>query len=243
MPIPRRDADFLLYAQNFASCVQANHALYGLYQPDAVALVRITQEFEAALQLATSPLTKTAATVARKQDLRKTLEDMLRRYGATVKQNEGVDAEDKSALGVSRRNIARRKREVPARSPIVDVICATNGAHTLHYKDPGTPGSRGKPFGAVGLYLWVHIHPRSEPPSREKAQFRGKFPRSRFAVGFDEKDADQLATYWGQWVNRRGDVGPWSIPVSFTIAFGAGSNESEQSDSSDDDGDSLRRAA
>jgi hypothetical protein len=34
------------------------------------------------------------------------------------------------------------------------------------------------------------------------------------------------ATYWGRWASRRGDpgkVGPWSLPVSFTIAWGGAS--------------------
>ena len=32
------------------------------------------------------------------------------------------------------------------------------------------------------------------------------------------KDNKKIATYWGRWANSKGQVGPWSLPVSMTIA-------------------------
>lgn len=46
----------------------------------------------------------------------------------------------------------------------------------------------------------------------------GLYTRGPITVRF-EHDADcRKATYWARWVSRRGEFGPWSLPVSMSIA-------------------------
>ena len=52
----------------------------------------------------------------------------------------------------------------------------------------------------------------------EQAQFYGAFKKNPVAVGFDPADDGKVATYFARRASRRGDVGPWSLPVSMRIA-------------------------
>ena len=45
-----------------------------------------------------------------------------------------------------------------------------------------------------------------------------KFTRNPIVVPFAEADDGKIATYYGRWASVRGEVGPWSLPVSMRIA-------------------------
>ena len=51
-----------------------------------------------------------------------------------------------------------------------------------------------------------------------QSQFYGKFTRNPIEVAFDETKDGKNATYRARWASQRGEVGPWSVPVTFRIA-------------------------
>jgi hypothetical protein len=99
----------------------------------------------------------------------------------------------------------------------VSIIAATPGIQTLRYADSTTPDSSAKPFGATELQLFVVVGtaPASDP---EAASFYGKFTRNPIAVSFPPADNGKQATYFARWASRRGETGPWSLPVTMAIA-------------------------
>jgi hypothetical protein len=54
--------------------------------------------------------------------------------------------------------------------------------------------------------------------SPDTAGFYGAFTKNPVAVGFAGTDDGKMATYFARWASPRGDVGPWSLPVSMRIA-------------------------
>ena len=80
-----------------------------------------------------------------------------------------------------------------------------------------TPDSPAKPFGATELQLFrtIGTAPATDP---EQAQFYGKFTKNPVGVAFQPADNGKQATYFARWASRRGEVGPWSAPVSLAIA-------------------------
>jgi hypothetical protein len=61
---------------------------------------------------------------------------------------------------------------------------------------------------------------RHGPPAYDpkQAQFRGTVTRNSVHVGFEPSENGKVATYFARWAGRRGDVGPWSLPVFMRIA-------------------------
>jgi hypothetical protein len=80
-----------------------------------------------------------------------------------------------------------------------------------------TPDSPAKPFGASELQLFraVGTTPATDPNA---AQFYGKFTKNPMAINFNPADNGKQATYFARWASRRGEVGPWSNPISMAIA-------------------------
>ena len=101
--------------------------------------------------------------------------------------------------------------------PLLSIIGSLQGSQTLRFSDSTTPDSRKKPFGADMLELRVAV---AEEPVTDLDLARpcGIYSKNPIGVAFPEEDNKKVATYWGRWANTKGQFGPWSLPVSMTIA-------------------------
>lgn len=215
--MPDKDPQALLFMQNFATIIAANPAIYQLTAPDAAAITAAVAAFDTALTTATNPSTRTHVTVAIKDDARTAAEQLVRQFAALIKFNAGISDPDKIAIGVPPVNNSREPVDCPQTSPLLNIIAATPGKQTLRYADSMTPDSPAKPFGATELQLFraIGTAPATDPGA---AQFYGKFTRNPVAVNFNSADNGKQATYFARWASRRGEVGPWSAPISLAIA-------------------------
>lgn len=216
--IPSTDAALLAFSLNFSTLLTAAPATYGLTAPDAATIAGEHGQYETALALAVDPPTRTAVTVAAKDVARASLVAIIRQYAMIIRNDPNVTDPNKIALGLNPINDARTPINAPGTSPLLNVVFATPGGHTLRFADTLTPDSGKKPFGAMQLQLFVNVGVAAivDPTA---AQLYGQFTKNPVVVAFDAGDAGKVATYFGRWVGRRGDVGPWSLPVSMNIAF------------------------
>jgi hypothetical protein len=215
--IPRPDALALNWMQVFALGIQANPALFMLLASDAAAISAAVDLFAAAFAVANDPATRTPVSVNSKDVARNSAEQICRQYAVLIKNNAGVSDSDKISIGVRPVNPSRSPVNVPESSPLLNIIGATPGAHTVRYADTNTPDKAAKPFGAVQLQLFVAVGtgPVADPSA---AAFHGAFTKNPVGVAFDAADDGKVATYFGRWASRTGEVGPWSLPVSMRIA-------------------------
>jgi hypothetical protein len=215
--IPAKDAEASLWMQTFANGISANPSTYQLQSTDATTISNTVNAFKNALTVSVDPATRTATTIAVKDDARATAEALCRQYAINIKFNAGISDANKIAIGVRPVNPNRSPVNVPASSPLLNVVGATPGSQTVRYADTSTPDSGKKPFGAVQLQLFVAVG--TTPTNDETtAQLYGSFTKNPVGVGFSPDDDGKVATYFGRWVSRKGDVGPWSLPVSMRIA-------------------------
>lgn len=220
--VPRRDHDFSQWAMSFAQIVSDDPGRYAISPTEAQALTQWAQTFADALRQASEPVTRTQVAVSEKDAARNSTEAFFRNIAALIRVNNGISDSDKIALGIRPRNTSWTHVNVPDTSPLLRIIAATPGMHTLAYADTFTPTSRAKPFGAACLHLVMDVSFDGQPPSLERAKFVGSFTRQPMLVHHVPEHRGRQATYWGRWANRRGEMGPWSLPVSFTIANGGG---------------------
>ena len=85
--------------------------------------------------------------------------DIVRPYAQQIRANRGISNADKTALGLNVPDGTPTPVPAPSTSPILAVIGATPGEHTIRFADSATPDKRGKPFGAIGLQLFVAVGP------------------------------------------------------------------------------------
>jgi hypothetical protein len=215
--IPHRDAEALAWLQAFASGLSASPSTYQISSAEAAAIQNAVDAFAAAFADATEPSTRTPVTVAVKDEARNAAEQLCRQFAIMIKNNAGISNPEKIAIGVRPINPNREARTCPQTSPTLNVVAATPGTHTLRFADSLDPETRGKPFGATELQLFVAV--QDDPVNDwNEAKFVGKFTRNPMSVTFQPADNGKQATYFARWAGQRGDTGPWSGPVTMAIA-------------------------
>jgi hypothetical protein len=215
--IPPQDAAALGWMKTFAAKMVQSASTYMISQAEAQGIQNAVDLFDAAYHDAIDPEQRTPVMVAIKDDARNAAEQLCRQYAGLIKMNAGISDPDKIAAGVRPVNPTRNPIECAKTAPKLNVLAATFGVHTLKFSDVLTEESGAKPFGATELQLFVAIG--DEPIfDVEQAKFYNKFTRNPVAVAFAHQFNGKQATYFARWAGRRGDVGPWSNPVSLAIA-------------------------
>lgn len=215
--IPAEEDAALAWMTVFAAGLTNQGAVYMVSAADALAVTNAVSAFADALAITQDPATKTKVTVADKDLARLSAEQICRQFAMMIKENAGISDPDKIAIGVRPANNSREPIPAPDTSPLMNIIAATPGSMTLRYSDSMTPDTGRKPYGVISLQLFCHV---GETPTvnEDDALFLNNYTKNPIGVGFDPADDGKIATFFSRWQTRRGDVGPWSLPVSMRIA-------------------------
>lgn len=215
--ISPRDSEALGWCQTFAAGLSSNPGAYMISVAEAAAIQLAVDAFASSYADAIDPAQRTPVVVSIKDESRNAAVQLCRQYATLIKYNAGISNPDKIAIGVRPVNPNRDPIECPQSSPVVNVVAATPGTHTVRFADSLEPEKRAKPFGATEIQIYVAI--ADEPVTDwNEARFYGKFTKNPVAVAFEPADNAKQATYFARWAGRRGDTGPWSNGVTMAIA-------------------------
>lgn len=198
---------------------QCGPGKYGLDASDATIIANLNTQFGELYVLCQSAATRTTGLVTQKDAVKASAKATCRVYAQQIKVNLGVSDQDKIQLGLHINDTTPTPIPAPTTAPILDLIGMFSGQHQLRYADELTPGSTRKPPGAIQieLYRYVGVNATSD---FNLATLEGVYTRSPIQQTFEPEDANLIATYFARWRTQRGLVGPWSLPVAMTIAFG-----------------------
>lgn len=219
--IPSTDSAFARWLNNFAGLIAAGFANYGLVEGDATLLSASATSFAAAFAAASTPETRTSATIAEKDAQRAAATATVRPYAVTISRNAAVSDELKIGLGVNLPNTARTPVPTPTTAPTLAHLASTHLSALLGFRDSTTPTKKAKPFGAASLELRQQLgtSPAVDPDS---APLRGLFTKAPLTLSFQSGDVGKVATIWGRWITKSGpagvaQAGPWSPAISFGV--------------------------
>jgi len=216
--IPTQDSLLRDWSQNFQVYLAANFTALGELVGTAGFVTASANNYQTKYLLAVNPNTRTRATVADKDAAKASMLINLRPVAQRINANFAVTDAQRAALGLTVRDRVPTRIPVPITQPILDVTFATPGTHNLRFADALTPAARKKPFGAtqIQVYSTIDTNPALDP---DAAIFRGAFTKNAIQLSYNAADNGKTATIWARWMNRKGQVGPWSAPATFTIAF------------------------
>jgi hypothetical protein len=241
--IPAADGPFRDWLSNFSTLISQDAQKYGLEPSDAAVIANLLASYSAAYQVVQAPSTRTPSAVAQKDALKASAVASCRVYAQMVKANQGVDNEDKIALGIHVNDPTPTPIPAPTTAPLLNIVSAFSGSHEIRYADELTPASRKKAPGAIQLELYVHVGANATADP-ELAKFVGAFTKNPIQHQFDAADANMTASYFARWRTQRGLVGPWSLPVAMGIAFGGPVDQSMPTGGTElEGGDELKIAA
>jgi len=222
--IPTRDADALAWLMAFRDTLANNEGVYQVNPPDIVAVSEAVNQYAQAHAQISSKATRTPGATAEKDEARNNAEQICRFFAMRTKLNRGISAQSKIDLGIHPPNSSRQRIEAPATSPLLQVIAATPGLHTLRYSDSMTPDSRARPFGADMIEIFMGF---ASPQLEEKAalklvksdecEFYGTFTKNPVTIKHEPKNNGRRVVYFGRWGRANGERGPFSTAACGTV--------------------------
>lgn len=215
--LPASESLLQEWANNFASKLTAAPATYGITAPEALVMQTAYDEFIAAYAIAIDPATRTKSAIETKNIKKSAMIGEIRPLAMQIKLNDSVSNADKLDLGLTLSDGTITPIPAPSTQPIIMIVGATPQQQALRVVDSATPQSRAKPAGATGLQLFGKAA-TSGPVSPDDCKFIGFITRQPFVVNWAAGDVGKTAYYYARWQNAKGEVGPWSLVASFTIA-------------------------
>lgn len=214
--IPRSDAEFSAWLQNFINAANANPASFGLVAADVSSLENAASQFDVTRGANDTAQATAQAATAHKDAARTAVEDLTRSLVGRIQAHPGVTDANRSSLNITVRSSARTAVGAPTTKPVSTVDTSQRLQHTVNFVDELTPNTRAKPDGASGCEIWVKV---DGPPPTDPSELRylATDTRTPYVADYDGVHGGKTAHYMLRWVSTRGETGPWSQTVSATI--------------------------
>lgn len=217
--IPRPDAEFLPWEQNFVLYASNNLADIGLAVGDLQDVTTAKAAWEAALadvQAKTAALTEA---VQLKTDTRATFDAAIRVVVNKIQASPLTSDEERAALGITVRDKTKSPVPVPGTRPVAVVDASQRLRHEIGFADEGTPTKKAKPAGVMGVEIRMAITAAGTGAPADPAAytFVAMDTATPYVLDHAGADAGKTAHYILRWVNTRGEKGPWSETVAATI--------------------------
>ena len=104
------------------------------------------------------------------------------------------------------------------------IIANPPGGHVLTWNDSISIELKAKPFNAQYLQLYKHVGelgPQVPPAGLDidrQARCVGNFTKTPITLRHEVDELGRTITYWGRWMSRKGETGPWSLAASMIAA-------------------------
>ena len=213
------NAQVVAGSANFAALIATDFADYGLTNSQATAFGTVNTALQSAWSEATEPTTRTRITIAAKNLALKNMRTQAILLAKIIYATPTVSDAQLLGLGLLPR-ASRTPIPAPTTAPVVEVGVVSGRLVNLrlHASDSER---RGMEVGAKGANVYSYVGPTPPDDSRDY-HFEGMTTRTITQVLFPDSVASG-ATVWlsARWVSARGQLGPASAPVAFTLQGGA----------------------
>lgn len=214
--IPKADADFVIWLNNYLSFLGNNLEIFGVTQEKFNEFSQFAALFQTDLEQQKNAATAAKATTQKKDESRIIIESPIRNLSQLIQKNKEIPDNMKISLGLKVGSTAAPVTGPPASRPSVSVDTGQRLQHTLSWVDEATPTTRLKPRGVLGAEIWVKVDGDS-PKSEMDCRFLALDTSTPYIAVFGGDNAGKTAYYMLRWVNSKGEKGAWSTIISATI--------------------------
>ena len=223
--MPQTDLGKRTWMENFITRLERDPRRYGFDDPRMFEYYQRTiRAFIKAVDVVNSPASCTPGAVREKNLARKEAVDLCRETAMRLKWDPTLSDQEKRALRINIDEAPPESAKLPQGAlagtlgyPSLAVQSSPNGGHVIRYRDPLST-SKAKPKGVSHLLLYGAI---GEKPDMRRTHARlldvlTKRPYEiRYPVACNLEGL--YVTYYGRWLTTRGEMSPWSQPVSKII--------------------------
>jgi hypothetical protein len=214
--IPTPDPEFHTWVVPFSAYVAANGVDMGLDPADATSLTAAVGVWGTAYPSHKAASKNAVAAKTVKDQARATLESIARPLIQQMQASPKVTDAQRNNMKINVHAKTRTPASVPTTSPMATVDTSRRMQHVIAYRDTGS-SSKKKPAGVAYCEIWAKVGGPA-PTDASQLTYLGNASKSPQMEEFTGAQAGLMVWYWLRWVNTRGDKGPWSEPISATIA-------------------------
>ncbi|MDR1553335.1 MAG: hypothetical protein LBS69_07730 [Prevotellaceae bacterium] len=214
--IPKTDSKFAVWLKTLNNYLSAKATEWNIPQAEIRELDTLAADFDAALETAENPSTRTKVTIQAKNDARHAAESKTRTLlKAYVTYNPAVTDPDRDAMGLPIHKTTRTPVPVPHTVPEAEVRLPSPAVVEIHFRDSESE-HKSKPEGVHGAEIaWAIL---DTPPVDWKQLIRSSFDtHTPLRLTFEGTERGKTLYFALRWENTRGDKGPWSEIVSAII--------------------------
>jgi hypothetical protein len=215
-----KEATVVTGSANFASVIATDFASLGLTSAQSTAFGTLNTALQAAYSAAIDPTTRTRVTIAQKNLALKNMRSSAILLSKIIYATSTVTDAQLIGLGLLPRS-TRTPIPAPSTAPVVEVGVVSGRLVNLRLRSADFPDRRGMEPGAKGANLYSYVG-ATPPADARDYHFEGMTTRTIAQIVFPA-DVASGATVWlsARWVSARGQLGPASAPVRFTLQGGA----------------------
>jgi hypothetical protein len=223
MAIPKRDPQLVPFSTNWNTRLNADFASFDITDAQAKAYTDLHVPYIAAV----SALTTAREAGTRSKSLtetRDTTRDALLKYArelyTTIQADNAVTDANKVLLGIHIRKTEPSRVPPPTERPGMEVVSVVARTVEVRIWDTASSTKRGKPANAVSAFVYTFAG-ATYPTDPTLWQFNGPATKSTYEIVFPDTIANG-AQVWvcAAWVNRKGETGPVSVPVTTFVQGG-----------------------
>ena len=223
--MPDSDNGKARWMERFITQVETDPQRYGFPDPRMFEYTQRTiRTFIKASDAVANKGERSPCAVVAKNRARKEAVEMCRTIAMRLKWNPTLSHKDMIALGIHSDEALPEKARMPAGVlpgtlgyPQLIVLSSPNGGHMIRYRDPND-SAKAKPKGVSHLLLFGAI---GEKPKMRvtHARLLGAYTKRPFEIMYPVACGLEglYVTYYGRWLTTRGEMSPWSRPVSKMI--------------------------
>ena len=206
------DTDLVTIATQVVATLTAAPTTYGLVALDASNLDTALANFQSAITTQAAAIATARSTTEDKNAKRVELETQLRRVRSVAKSH------DTPAAAMATLGIPPPSPTPPptATVPLALIDTRERMKHTINWTDAGTPGSKRRPRGTIGVEIFVKVGDPA-PGNEADCVFLALDTVTPYVASFTPADSNKNAYYMLRWRMQDGSVSAWGETVSATI--------------------------
>lgn len=224
--MPDSDSGKKSWMTQFIKTLESDPERFGFDDPRMFEYVQRTIRTFIEAKEAASPGSRSPSLTRAKNDARKAAVALCRDIAMRLKWDTTLSIEEKISLGLCAEDAPAQKAKLPVGAlpasvgfPQLIVASSPSGGHVIRYKDPCVWDVKAKPRGVSHFMLYAAI---GDKPRMRKTHARllGAYTKRRFEIMYPMACGleGMYVTYYGRWLTTRGELSPWSQPVSKMIA-------------------------
>ena len=215
--IPTPDPEFHTWVVPFSAYVAANATAMGVDPADVAPLTAAVTVWTTAYPAHKTASGSAIAARTNKDQARSGIENVARPLIQQLQASSKVTDAQRNSMKINVRSTSRTPASVPTTSPMASVDTSRRLQHVISYRDSTSPNSKKKPAGVAYCEIWAKVGGPA-PTDVSQLTYLGNASKTPQMEEYTGAQAGLTVYYWLRWVNTRGDKGPWSEPVSATIA-------------------------